>query len=178
MIKAHWAFIVAVALQVVIVAAVPARVSFTRFTGKTVFLKTAPIDPYDIMSGYYVTLSYEISIEENLPPGPGLDQGLKSGQHVYIVLQEGEDGIWDAIRASTRWPEDVPSGAVVIKGEKRRRRGIEFGIESYYIPEGKGEEIEAGLLGNRDTTRVEVKVDRFGNAALIRLHIGGVTYEY
>lgn len=171
--RTHWLFAVAVALQVIIVVAVPASRAYTLLTGETVFLKTSPVDPYDIMSGYHVILSYAISRRNDLPNKPD----LKRGERVYVVLKEGDDGFWHAETASSQWPKTLPSGAVVIKGKSTGWR-IDYGIERYFIPEGMGREIEEGLRANRETTRIEVKVDSFGNAALVRLHIGDKTYDY
>jgi uncharacterized membrane-anchored protein len=170
----HWPFLVAVAVQALIVAGVPARRAYTLATGRTVFLKTRPVDPYDILSGYYVTLSYDVSDSGRLPGKPA----FKEGEAVYLVLTEGEDGFWHAQSASARWPEAVPAGAVVLRGESKGWGSIAYGIESYFIPEGMGEEIEDGLRRARDRTRVEVKVDASGRAALVRLHVGSKTYDY
>ena len=94
-----------------------------------------------------------------------------------MVLAEGPDGVWVAVRAGREWPEDVKPDEVVIKGRCDGRR-IQYGIENYFIPEGKGAKIERGLRTERDRTRVEVKVDGFGRAALVRLHVGDKTYDY
>ncbi len=58
-------FILALTVQAAILAAVPAKQIYTRLTGKTIFIKTAPVDPYSLLSGYYVVLNYEIA----RPPG-------------------------------------------------------------------------------------------------------------
>ncbi|MHC4713039.1 MAG: GDYXXLXY domain-containing protein [Planctomycetota bacterium] len=172
--KKHWLFMVAVALQLLIVAGVPARRAYTLVTGTTVFLKTAPVDPYDIMSGYYMALSYEISSPARLPGAPSFAEG----DRVHVTLEEDDDGLWRATGASGERPSTIPPGAVVIEGRQGKWEGITYGIEDYFIPEGMGREIEKGLREFRDTTRVEVKVDSAGNAALVRLHVGDRTYDY
>lgn len=171
--KKHWPFVAAVVVQALIVVGVPSRRAYTLFTGRTVFLKTAPVDPYDIISGQYVALGYDISNRSGLPGAVD----LRSGQPVYVVLQEGDDGFWHARSASRRRPKAIAPAEVVIKGRYTRWR-VEYGIEGYFVPEGMGPEIEAGLLGARQQARVEIKVDAFGNAALVRLHVGGKTYDY
>lgn len=171
--KRHWPFIAAVALQALIVAAVAAPRAETLLIGKTVFLRTMPVDPYDILSGYHVVLSYEISD----PPWPGGKPELRPGEPIYVVLMPGKDGVWHAESAALRRPATVPSDAVVIKGKADGRR-VRYGIESYFIPEGKGKEIEEGLRAQRQRARMEVKVDSFGNSALVRMHVGDKTYSY
>ena len=172
--KRHWPFVVAVALQTLIIAAVPARRAYTLCVGRTVFLKTAPVDPYDVLSGYHVVLSCDISNSSRLPGSPALN----GGETIHVVLAEGQDGFWHAEAASRDWPRNVPPGAVVIKGTGTGRRGIRYGIENYFIPEGMGREIEDGLRRHPKSTRVEVRVDASGRAALVRLHVGERMYDY
>ena len=165
-------FIIAVAVQALILAAVPAKKVYTRQTGKTITLKTAPYDPYSIMSGYYARLTYEIS-----RPRTSDWRRWRESKPVWVVLRKGDDGIWDADSVHNSWPESVPDGCVVIKGKKKHGR-IVYGIESYFIPENARDTVERELREHRDQARVEVKVDSFGNAALIRLLIQDRVYTY
>lgn len=59
--KRALAFWLAVALQVVIVAALPWPKLAALRTGRTVLLQVMPVDPYSVMSGYYAALSYDAS---------------------------------------------------------------------------------------------------------------------
>lgn len=164
-------FIVAVLLQAVIIAAVPAKQIHARATGKLITIKTAPVDPYDFLSGYHVVLSYEISRPE------GFDLPRWRNTDVYVVLKEGADGVWSAESMRYKWPEDIAEGCIVIKG-KKTYRGIEYGIESYFIPEENRSVIEKDLRKNRRQAKAQIKVDKYGNAALIRLMIDDRVYEY
>jgi uncharacterized membrane-anchored protein len=174
--KMLWAFAAAVALQLVVLAAVPAPQVYTRLTGRTVILKTAPVDPYDVMSGYYVTLSYEVS---NLSRISGGEAFLKKAavSTVYVVLREGADGVWAAESVHNSWP-DVSADRVVLKGRQLQWNFIDYGIDRFYIPETDREAVEKDLRANRDGARVEVKVDSFGRAALVRLRVGDRVYDY
>ena len=49
------------ALQVVALAYMAAEREWVLRTGRTIYLRTAPIDPRDAMRGDYVRLSYQIS---------------------------------------------------------------------------------------------------------------------
>ncbi len=139
-------FILAVLLQAAIIAAVPAKHIRARATGKLITIKTAPVDPYDFLSGYHVVLRYEISRPE------GFDSQWQNRNRrntdVYVVLKEGEDGVWSAGLMHDKWPEDIAEGCIVIKG-KKTYRGIEYGIESYFIPEENRSVIEKDLRENR-----------------------------
>ena len=166
-------FIIAVALQVLILAAVPAGKIYTRYTGKTVILKTAPYDPYTIMSGYYVNLSHEISRPEISDEW----RNWHKGQPVWVVLKKGNGEIWNADSVHNSRPESAPENCIVIKGEKEQRR-IVYGIESYFIPEDARDKVESDLRKNPDQARVEVKIDSFGNSALVSLMIQDRVYKY
>ncbi len=173
--------IAAIIFQCAIIAAVPSPKLFTRLTGKTITIKTAPVDPYDFMSGYHVILSFEIS---QLPEPAIPTQRIypHGNQVLYNVLIEGEDGIWHSQGVHESFPENIPDGGLVIKG-KWRGRGIEYGIEKFFIPEKGRQGIESDLRGsnqpgNQQPALADIQVDRFGNAALLRLKIEDRVYEY
>ena len=170
-------FILAVAAQSAILAAVPGKQVYTRATGKLITIKTAPVDPYDFLSGYHVVLNYEISRPPGFDEPTRWDRRRVREQPVYVMLKAGDDNIWFATLAYDTWPQDVPDGCLVIKGHKSRR-GIRYGIESYFIPEKDREAIEKDLRENQRQAKAQIKVDRFGNAALIRLLVEDRVYEY
>jgi uncharacterized membrane-anchored protein len=169
--KALW-FVAAVAAQLLILTAVPAQKIYTRTTGKTILLKTAPVDPYSIMSGYYVTLGYEISTPRGLT---GWDE-RSEGNPVWVILKADPNGIWKAVSVHNSKPS-VPADCVVIKGRISHWR-IEYGIEEYFIPEQAREKIAQDLRKNSRDAKVEVKVDAAGNAAITKLIIQDRIYSY
>jgi uncharacterized membrane-anchored protein len=166
-------FILALVVQALIVAAVPASQIWAKLTGRKVVLKVAPVDPYDVLSGYYVTLRYPIA--DGVLGKAGI--GSWDDQTVYVLLKEGADGIWIVESASTYRSDSPPAGSVWIKG-KNGWRGVEFGIETYYIPEDARESIAEDLRGHPNEARAEVYVDSSGNAALHRLIIQDRVYQY
>jgi len=171
-------FILAVAAQSAILAAVPGRQVYARFTGKLITIKTAPADPYDFLSGYHVILNYEISRPPGFEPtGWNRRSARERNKPVYVMLKAGDDKIWSATSVHDTRPQDVPAGCLFIKGREDGRR-IRYGIESYFIPEKSRRQIEKDLRENRRQAKAQIKVDRFGNAALIRLLIEDRVYEY
>ncbi len=166
-------FILAVAAQFLILAAVPAQKIYTRAVGRSVMLKIRPVDPYNILSGYYVTLNYEISN----PSSFGESAGSYRGEQVYAILERRDDGLWRPVSLSKSYPANLPENRIAIRGRYSYWR-IEYGIEEFFIPETQRAEIEQGLRKNPDQARVEVKVDSKGNAALVRLLIGDRVYDY
>jgi uncharacterized membrane-anchored protein len=164
-------FVIAVAAQLFILAAVPAQKIHALTTGKTILLKTAPVDPYSIMSGY-VILGYEIS-----NPKVSTDwEKWPEGRPVWVILKADPNGIWNAVSVHDKRPA-VPSDSVVIKGKKDRWR-IEYGIEAYFIPEESRDKVSQDLRRNSKEAKAEIKVDSSGNAAITKLIIQDRVYEY
>jgi len=165
-------FIIAVAIQAMIIAAVPGKQIYTRLTGKVIMIKTAPVDPYDFLSGYHVALNYEISRPKGFD-GPE----VRSGSTVYVILGEDPNGVWSAQSAYSSWPKDVPAGCIVIKGTCDRSR-VNYGIEKYFIPEKSRNSIEKDLRQNARIAKAQIKIDNYGNAALVKLIVADRAYEY
>ena len=168
-------FVLAVLVQVIILAAIPAKQVSAKLTGKLITIKTSPVDPYDFLSGYHVVLNYEISS----PPGFGeLKREHRKNFPVYVVLKEGDDNIWYAKSIHKTWPKDIPKGCMIMKGIWGGYWEVRYGIESYFIPEKHRGKIEEDLRKNARQAKAQVKVDRFGNDALIRLLVDDRVYEY
>jgi len=82
-------------------------------------------------------------------------------------------------KAIYKRPED---GSLAIKGrvmyyseyENKKTLSVEYGIESYYVPEHQGRTIENA----RVQADVEVSVDRRGNSALSRIFLAGKEVEF
>lgn len=169
------AFIAAVVIQTLILVGVPARKVFTMATGKTVVLKVQPVDPYNILSGYYVTLGFDISRVEAFPNAKGF-QGFSDRAWVYAIVEKGDDGTWKPISLEHDLPANLPANRAALLG--RIYYGtIRYGIEEFYIPEAQRDSIAEDLSRNVDKARVEIKVDGSGHAALERLRIEDRIYE-
>ena len=170
------AFVVAVVIQILILVAVPARKVFTMATGKTVVLKVQPVDPYNILSGYYAALGFDISRVEAFPNGRGMLQEFSDGAWVYAIVEKGDDGTWKPISLEHVLPANLPDNRAALLG--RINHGtIRYGIEEFYIPEAQRHRIAEDMRRNVDKARVEIKVDRSGHAALERLRIEDRVYE-
>ena len=146
---------------------------FTLQTGEEVLLKTRPIDPRDLFRGDYVILSYEIS---NLDAN-SLQKDVtefKQEDKVYVSLNKVDNyGIASGVYINN------PKEGLILKGTIKNVQGsrlnIEYGIESYFVPEGKGREIERLRGRNLD---VKVAVDKLGNAIIKDLLIDGKVFRF
>jgi uncharacterized membrane-anchored protein len=165
-------FAAAVAVQVLILVAIPFQKVLTRTTGRTMVLKVVPVDPYNMLSGYYVVLGYEISRPESFPNRP---EPLGGGT-LYAVVEASPDGLWHPVSLERSLPANLPVNRVAIRGNMEGWRMV-YGIEEYYIPEANRSVVANDLRQHLDKARVEVKVDAEGNAALVRLWIENRVYE-
>jgi uncharacterized membrane-anchored protein len=166
------AFIAAVAVQALILVGVPARKAVTLATGKSAVLKVQPVDPYSILSGYYVTLGFEISRIEAFPNAPKFSEG----DRCYAVIERGGDGVWKPLSLEQVLPTNLAEDRAALLGRIKYGR-IEYGIEEFFIPETKRGAIADDLRVHQDKARVDVKVDGGGHAALERLRIEDRVYE-
>lgn len=167
-------FIIAVLVQSLILAAIPAKKMFTLKSGAEIRVRTVPYDPYDILSGYYVTLRYDFS---QAPP-----YEHQKGQVVYAVLEKNSDGVYELKSYSIDKPSKLKNGQIFIKGSiKNEFRGnVSYGIEKYYMPEQMRDEITSEIRKwqGKGQVLVDLKVDKDGNPAIVRLIINGKSYEY
>ena len=166
-------FALALAAQTAILAAVPAKKIYARLTGSLITIKTAPVDPYSFLSGYHVILNYEISRPPGIEQFPHRNRGIE----VYVMLKQGDDEIYSAVSIHDEMPSDIPQKHIFIKG-KLQGRIVKYGIESYFIPEESRSGIEDDLRKNQRQAKAQIKVDKYGNAALVRLLVEDRVYEY
>ncbi len=158
---------------------------YTLMTGKEVLLKTVPVDPRDLFRGDYVTLDYEISTL-NLKEIPAEDTYFDYNDRIYLAL-ELNDGYGVAKKVYRNPPDDE----LYIKGRVKeviydweneeteiKELRVDYGIESYFVPEGKGREIESEQWTEGKGVDVKVVADKYGNAVIKSLLIGGKEIEF
>lgn len=155
-------FLAIVAAQVVLLLGMVGFKEFTLRTGTTVVLQTVPVDPRSLLQGDYVVLRYEISRL------PDRYRSFDRGQDVDVLLSEGKD-VWQATYYARSAPRE---GTVFIKGTVDDRGSLDFGIGTYFVPEGTGRPIER----SRDV-KVKVSVDRFGHAVIKELLVDGEPFK-
>jgi len=156
--------LLAIALQVFVLASMAGQREYITRTGKTVYLRTAPIDPRDLFRGDYVRLNYEISSI----PMDYLRNGLKTetlekGHTVYTVLKEGPNGLAELEYASDEKPAEI----VFIRGRTSHARrhqpfrgplSVKYGLEAYFVQQGKGIAIEQ-RRGRRNDIQIPLEME-------------------
>jgi uncharacterized membrane-anchored protein len=157
----------AICLQLLVLGGMIAFHSMPLLFGKTIMLRVVPVDPRELFRGDYVILSYEFS-RTPVKKIEGL-QGVKNkevrGNTVYVTLTPDPDGKhWRANGLSIHRPDE----GTFIRGHIVGRGRLQFGIEAYYLQEGKGKEYERAI--RRRKLSAEVAVTSSGRAALRALH--------
>ena len=142
---------------------------FTLSSGEQVLLRTMPVDPRDLFRGDYVILRYEIS---SFPAGTlkldAEDPRAWMGRRVYVPLAV-EGGYGRAIGIGFERPAGLYlSGSLRAAGPDDW--SVDYGIESYFVPEGAGRAIETR---GGESLDVRVAIDRFGNAAIVAVLVDG-----
>ena len=132
--------------------------------GTEIMLRIAPVDPRDLLRGDYVTFRYDIS---SIGSHYAKRQEIKNGDVVYIVL--GKSGKYWGLQ---RVEKDKPTGNdLFIKGIVRQSTSLQFnvvyGIEEYFIPEGKGQNFR---FQNKEAA-ARVFVDENGNSLIKQIFI-------
>jgi len=142
-------------------------------------LAVKPVDPRDLLRGDYVVLAYAMSdLQTNQIAG---DDDFAAGAPIYVSLAE-EGDTWKAT-AMHRAP---PADGVFVKGTVTRVTAlgdncggapcaiyrVAYNLEQFFVPEGKGRELER--LRNDQKLSVDVAVATDGRAALKRLVVDGV----
>ena len=208
-----WRFLVPLFFQIGLIVTVPAQAIYTHIVGKTVILQTAPVDPYSLLKGYYQVLSYDISQRSSLENLPGWQeirevachQGqncsnsskyvrIPDGTKIYVVLAppaNNEESTppqpWQLVKVSSTYPDNLPAEQIAIQG-KFDNRGIKYGVETYYMPEGQRQQINEAISEARRNSRtntsrkipfvVEVKVNPQGRAIPVSLWIEEDNYRF
>lgn len=154
------------------------RASILR-SGSEVLLKTAPVDPRDLLRGDYVILTYDIStISTTSITGTRPAEGEVAKLHVR--LKPGSDGFWIVSQASFD-PLSPEDGSVVLlsqpvtiyswEWENAGNLTVSYGIERFYVPEGEGRPIEDGR--NEGRVSVAARISDDGQAQIRALMLDG-----
>jgi uncharacterized membrane-anchored protein len=168
--RKHGLFVAAVALQVVILVAMPMRSLYTLNTGREIALKLAPVDPFDMWSGYFVTLRYDISRPDSLANWATFQEG----DVVNVVLEkEASNDLWKAVALT----KTIPTGKTFIQGTITKGE-LKFGIEAFYMPEARRDEIQNKINESQGETKIIIALDSDGHAAIKRLVVKNTPYEF
>ncbi len=136
-------FWVLVAAQVLFLLAWAGYHEWVRQNAPVILLKGRPVDPQDLLRGDYLTLGYDLNDVPLGPPGNNFLPNGVLGSDVWVLL-EPRERYYVAVRASREEVEPA-SGQILVRGTLtsgwdggRARERVEYGIEKYFVPEGRG----------------------------------------
>ncbi len=140
---------------------------YTLQTGTEVLLRTVPIDPRDLFRGDYVILRYDIN---RIPLDSILSEGgpFKKDDQVYLKLDTSLKYARTTQISRNQFNEGLFIEGV-ITNTNTHVLSVKYGIESYFVPQGTGKEIER-KIGKID---VIVAVDKQGHALIKSLQYEG-----
>jgi uncharacterized membrane-anchored protein len=143
-----WAAIALVALvqTIALASMVYGRVSLLR-DGREMVTEVIPVDPRDLFRGDYVILGYKFGTGQVPVP-----KGTNQGDNVYVTIKETAPEQWEVVSTSASREQPADPSQVVLKGivdyvyftgeNQQPTASVRYGIESYFVPEGTGRELE------------------------------------
>ncbi len=161
------AVILAIIFQLAALAWMALSREYVLQTGSLVKLQTAPIDPRDLFRGDFVRLRYAMSqVSGTLLARELQGRVLKKGGVLYAALETSATGLVTVTSIHANPPAD---GSQFIKGRisndwhptSNQALQLKFGIEQYFVEQGKGLEIE-----NRRGRRNDVQLPMIMQVAL------------
>jgi uncharacterized membrane-anchored protein len=162
----RWAailFLVVVGVQVAGLLAFAGVREVALARGREVVLQTVPVDPRSLLQGDYAILDYEIARL------PGYSDDTPVGEVVYVGLREHR-GVW---YSDGYFFDEAPSRTdLYIRGVVDRPGHLDFGIDTYFVPEGTGRAIERG-----DDVKVVAVLDRNGRAVIKQVLVDGDPFD-
>lgn len=164
-------FFLAILLQVLILLSFQIKKEISIRRGVKIVVKTTPVDPRSLFRGDYINLNYEFS-RIDLDKVECDTTYFYKGQKVFVKLSKvGDD--WKAVQVSGEPIKDIGPDETMITGinrwRSRRSINVIYGIESYFVPEGRGKYIEKKILDKR--VKVELSIDKGGHASARKIFI-------
>ena len=161
-------FIIAVAVQLIIIFSIIIFKIAVLTGGTEILLRIEPVDPRDPLRGDHLTFSYKIS---NLRSYLFNYSPIREGDTVYVPLKR-RGKYWTAVFGVQK-TKPIDEEKVFLRGKISRVYGkrihIIYGIEDYFIPEGTGQNFTFW----RQEVAARVSVDQNGNAVLKQIYVNG-----
>jgi uncharacterized membrane-anchored protein len=172
--KIGLAIFTAFVFQLVILSGLSGKGLVPRITSDRVRFEVIPVDPRDMMRGDYITLGYEFS---RLPEDVTLiDERIKSYKtktnfnqksiDVYVTLKFN---LKEDIYKGVFFGSTPPTKGRYLRGKLNSNNRIEFGIEAFYLQEGKGTIYEQAIREKKLVAEVYLAPN--GSAQMKQVHI-------
>lgn len=170
-----------------------------RAHGREVILAMEPVDPRDLLLGYYSIIRTDAHTLD-MAELEGLKTGWETGDRVFVTLEEGDDGASAPIAVSAEQPsdgvflqgrvrsvstqtdwrdvesadpgsEDDWSPQEPVPGTERDELRVIYNLEAYYAEADQAQELDT--MRNQDRLRLIISVAPDGRAVIKGLEIDG-----
>ncbi len=145
--------------------------------GEEIVLRTAPVDPRDLLRGHFVRLDYPASFIEGGPLDPLKAQiGNRQLRHVdvYVSFAEGEEGVHEPVSVTLERPGEMPflRGTTRYADASIANLRVDYGIDRFYADEFRAPELERNMREGM-VTEIVVAIGTDGTAQIKALRQGG-----
>ncbi|MCI0587548.1 MAG: GDYXXLXY domain-containing protein [Planctomycetes bacterium] len=166
--RRHLGIAVVLVSQVGILVSMPFRAVRARVAGTEIALETEPVDPFDPLSGYYVTLAY-------VAERPAVDTiAFHLHEPLWVTVARAEPA-WTPVSVTRERPAPHPD-RVSILGRWDGWRARIGDASRFFIPEDRRTEIEDLLDASGRRGLVDLRVGKDGTPALLRMRVGGRSF--
>lgn len=155
-------------LWVFVIVLIVGYKEYILIQGTRVILKTDLVDARAMLRGDYVVLHYEISFLPLKKLGDGAHE-WKRGDKIFVSLEKEGDA-WIVSKTGKKRPEKGVYLQAKILRQVRGGYSVHYGIEKYFLPEGKGKTLEKLLAKGLE---VEVAIGLDGRGVISRLLVEG-----
>lgn len=172
-------FFLAVFFQIVLLVTVIGIKELRIRTGKKIIVDVFPRDPRSLFRGDYVDLEYSFS-RIALAEVTHEDDSFYQGQRVYVKLRK--DNIsWQASALEKKPVSLLRDNEIVIAGKVKACANdafvtIVYGVESYFVPQGQGKEIEENI--SQKKVKAQLSITKDGDASLCQLYINDTQFKF
>lgn len=169
-------------LQTTPIAAIIVNRTMHLVHGREMVLSVIPVDPRDLLRGDYVQMNYTISsLPNSLVKDP---ESVAPGTVIFVTLErqgQPQDGKWVPVAISPVRPSaQETDNTVVLRGFTQwgwrpDQIRVEYGIETYFVPENTGHDLEKAT--REGTVKAVISVGRDGKAAIKGLIVAGNRHD-
>lgn len=145
--------------------------------GTALRLALQPVDPYDVMRGRYLALSFAESTREH-----SLPEGMRPGDTLYAVLGADPDGLAHITRLSREPQDSAVAWKIPADTKPGTKVRIDIPLTRFYLPEDDAVRIDESLRWRGDGERPQITASlgvRVKDGAIVAesLWLNGLPYQ-
>jgi uncharacterized membrane-anchored protein len=173
----RWVAVAVAVAQIGVLGFMAGQREWVMHTGRTLYLRTAPIDPDDPMRGAYVRLNYEIADVPRALCRDGLASWFEDNtvfsrerrdQVVYAALRLNDEGVAELMSLSDQRPAEMPFVRGRVDHVTPSGIRVRYGVEALFMMKQAAREFDELAFNTRAGVPVnaEIAVSDAGLAVL------------